>query len=107
VVGGEAGDAVTGPHGDATGGETGQHSRSVHDLQQQEVGRRRPDADPGQGGQGGGELLAGGGEALDQVGGVGCALVGPGGQGGTGQAVDAPGLAGGPQQAGGGGGASR
>jgi hypothetical protein len=70
MVAGEAGEAVAGPNGDATGGETGEHGRSIRDLQQEEVGGRRPDPDAGQRGQRGGEPLADGGLAPDPFGGV-------------------------------------
>ena len=84
MLGGETGKAVTGPHGDPTGGQAGDNGWSVRDLQQQEVGGRRPDPDPGQRRQGGGQLLTDGGQMLDSVGGVIGSLGGPGGPGGPG-----------------------
>jgi hypothetical protein len=49
MVGGEAGEAVAGSHGDAAGGESLADGRSVADLQQEEVRGRRPDPHAGQG----------------------------------------------------------
>jgi hypothetical protein len=80
---------ITG-HGDGPGrglGEGGERLHywvfggpwSVRDLQQQEVGGRRPDADAGQDGPRGGELL----DSVGSLPGQG----GQGGQGGAGQAV--------------------